>query len=109
MSDRCVRRLDGTLLRTELAIVEGQYFEVLARRGRLEVGGVRPVEIGAVLTPREAEVLAHPRLRLHVVTSRGRAGLLAREGKRYALATQCIGGGQGIATVLKKPGLHRGR
>ena len=29
-------RLDGTLLRTELAIVEGQYFEVLARRGRLE-------------------------------------------------------------------------
>ena len=29
------------------------------------------------------------------------ASLLAREGKRYALATQCIGGGQGIATVLE--------
>jgi HlyD family type I secretion membrane fusion protein len=29
-------RLDGTLLNTELAIVEGQYFEILARRGRLE-------------------------------------------------------------------------
>ncbi|WP_246026579.1 HlyD family type I secretion periplasmic adaptor subunit [Paracoccus luteus] len=29
-------RLDGTLLQTELAIVEGQYFEILARRGRLE-------------------------------------------------------------------------
>ncbi|WP_372799829.1 HlyD family type I secretion periplasmic adaptor subunit [Paracoccus seriniphilus] len=29
-------RLDGTLLSTELAIVEGQYFEILARRGRLE-------------------------------------------------------------------------
>ncbi|WP_111558360.1 HlyD family type I secretion periplasmic adaptor subunit [Paracoccus sediminilitoris] len=28
--------LDGTLLRTEHTIVEGQYFEVLARRGRLE-------------------------------------------------------------------------
>ena len=28
--------LDGSLLRTELAIVEGQYFEILARRGRLE-------------------------------------------------------------------------
>ncbi|MFN3276725.1 MAG: HlyD family type I secretion periplasmic adaptor subunit [Paracoccus sp. (in: a-proteobacteria)] len=28
--------LDGALLATELAIVEGQYFEVLARRGRLE-------------------------------------------------------------------------
>lgn len=29
-------RLDGSLLNTELAIVEGQYFEILARRGRLE-------------------------------------------------------------------------
>lgn len=28
-------RLDGSLLRTELAIVEGQYFELLSRRGRL--------------------------------------------------------------------------
>jgi acetyl-CoA acyltransferase len=29
------------------------------------------------------------------------ASLLRREGKRYAVATQCIGGGQGIATVLE--------
>lgn len=29
------------------------------------------------------------------------ASLLKREGERYALATQCIGGGQGIATVLE--------
>jgi acetyl-CoA acyltransferase len=29
------------------------------------------------------------------------ASLLVREGKRYALATQCIGGGQGIATILE--------
>ena len=29
------------------------------------------------------------------------AQLLHREGKRYALATQCIGGGQGISTVLE--------
>lgn len=29
------------------------------------------------------------------------AQLLAQHGKRYALATQCIGGGQGIATVLE--------
>ncbi len=28
--------LDGTMIKTELAIVEGQYFEMLARRGRLE-------------------------------------------------------------------------
>lgn len=30
------------------------------------------------------------------------AALLQREGGRYALATQCIGGGQGIATVLER-------
>jgi acetyl-CoA acyltransferase len=30
------------------------------------------------------------------------ASLLAREGKRYAIATQCIGGGQGIATILER-------
>ena len=29
------------------------------------------------------------------------AALLRREDKRYALATQCIGGGQGIATILE--------
>lgn len=29
------------------------------------------------------------------------ASLLQREGKKYALATQCIGGGQGIATILE--------
>lgn len=31
------------------------------------------------------------------------AALLARDKGRYALSTQCIGGGQGIATVLERP------
>lgn len=31
------------------------------------------------------------------------ATLLAKHGKKYALATMCIGGGQGIATVLERP------
>lgn len=30
------------------------------------------------------------------------ASLLKRENKRFALATQCIGGGQGIATILER-------
>ncbi len=30
------------------------------------------------------------------------AALLQREKQRYALATQCIGGGQGIATILER-------
>jgi acetyl-CoA acyltransferase len=29
------------------------------------------------------------------------ASLLKREGKQFALASQCIGGGQGIATILE--------
>jgi acetyl-CoA acyltransferase len=29
------------------------------------------------------------------------ASLLARNKARYALATQCIGGGQGIATIME--------
>ncbi len=32
------------------------------------------------------------------------AALLARDGGTYALATQCIGGGQGIATILERVG-----
>ena len=31
------------------------------------------------------------------------ASLLKRESAKYALATMCIGGGQGIATILEKP------
>ncbi|HVJ51728.1 MAG TPA: thiolase family protein [Aliidongia sp.] len=30
------------------------------------------------------------------------AQLLKREGKRFALSTQCIGGGQGVATILER-------
>jgi acetyl-CoA acyltransferase len=30
------------------------------------------------------------------------AALLVRENARYALATQCVGGGQGIATILER-------
>lgn len=31
------------------------------------------------------------------------ASLLVREGKKYGLATMCIGGGQGVAIVLERP------
>ncbi len=34
------------------------------------------------------------------------AQIMKREGKRFALATQCIGGGQGIATVLESASSH---
>jgi acetyl-CoA acyltransferase len=31
------------------------------------------------------------------------AALLEREAKKYALATLCVGGGQGMATILEAP------
>jgi len=44
--------LDGTLLRTEHTIVEGQYYEILARRGRLEAerGDAETITFPAELT-----------------------------------------------------------
>jgi HlyD family secretion protein len=49
-------RLDGSLLRAELATVESQYFEVLARRGRLEAerDGKDAPEFPAVLVAEAA-------------------------------------------------------
>ncbi|KGJ03895.1 RTX toxin [Paracoccus halophilus] len=38
-------RLDGALLNTEFTIVEGQYFEILARRGRLEAERAESTQI----------------------------------------------------------------
>ncbi len=37
------------------------------------------------------------------------SSLLKREGKRFALATMCIGGGQGIATILENPNYKDGK
>lgn len=42
--------LDGTMLRTELTIVEGQYYEILARRGRLEA---ERADLDTIIFPEE--------------------------------------------------------
>jgi HlyD family type I secretion membrane fusion protein len=49
--------LDGDLLRSERTIVEGQYFEILARRGRLEAERADAVEIEVPAPLREAAAL----------------------------------------------------
>ena len=52
--------------------------------------------------PRRRRDRARPSARRHRrAHHRQGGGALKREGRRYALATQCIGGGQGIATVLE--------
>ncbi|MGB3314988.1 MAG: HlyD family type I secretion periplasmic adaptor subunit, partial [Albidovulum sp.] len=50
--------LDGTLLRSELTIVEGQFFEILARRGRLEA---ERDDADTITFPEELTVIAGER------------------------------------------------
>ncbi|WP_395700969.1 thiolase family protein [Aquabacterium sp.] len=96
-------------------------FKALARAG-LDVGALDVVEINEAfasqalacirdLTLDPATVnldgggmaIGHPLGATGARITGKAAALLAREGGRYALATQCIGGGQGIATVLERP------
>ena len=61
-----------------------QEYDVLPGEKRPRPEGVSQ-RFGEILAEifqgREADVLAHPRYRLHIVTSRGHTGLLAREGR----------------------------
>ncbi len=84
-----------------------QEYEVLPgdKRPRPEGVSRRFGEILAeIFEGREAEVLAHPRWRLHVVTSRGRTRLLAREGR---LRTPLGYLGAFAANALSRPLLGR--
>jgi acetyl-CoA acyltransferase len=94
--------------------------KALARAG-LEIGAIDIVELNeafasqALACARElglrdetinldggAIALGHPLGATGARITGKAASLLAREGGRFALATQCIGGGQGIATVLER-------
>jgi acetyl-CoA acyltransferase len=60
-----------------------------------------PVPITKVNLDGGAIALGHPLGATGARITGKAASLLKRESKRYALATQCIGGGQGIATILE--------
>jgi acetyl-CoA acyltransferase len=94
--------------------------KVLARAG-IEIGAVDVVELNeafasqAIACVRElgirdetlnldggAIALGHPLGATGARITGKAASLLARTGGRYALASQCIGGGQGIATILER-------
>ena len=93
--------------------------KALARAG-LELGDIDVIELNeafaaqAIAVIREAGIdeakvnldggalaLGHPLGATGARITGKVAALLKREGKEFALATQCIGGGQGIATVLE--------
>jgi acetyl-CoA acyltransferase len=61
----------------------------------------RGLETGRVNLDGGALALGHPLGATGARITGKAAALLKREGGTYALATQCIGGGQGIATVLE--------
>jgi acetyl-CoA acyltransferase len=94
--------------------------KALARAG-LEIGAIDIVELNeafasqALACARElgirdeilnldggAIALGHPLGATGARITGKAASLLARTGGRYALASQCIGGGQGIATILER-------
>jgi acetyl-CoA acyltransferase len=94
--------------------------KALARAG-IEIGAVDVVELNeafasqAIACARElgirdetlnldggAIALGHPLGATGARITGKAASLLARTGARYALASQCIGGGQGIATILER-------
>jgi acetyl-CoA acyltransferase len=93
--------------------------KALARAG-LEIGDIEVVELNeafasqALACLRDLEIdpatvnldggalaLGHPLGATGARITGKAASLMRREGARYGLATQCIGGGQGIATVLE--------
>jgi acetyl-CoA acyltransferase len=59
------------------------------------------IDMGKVNLDGGAIALGHPLGATGARITGKAASLLVRENKKYALATQCIGGGQGIATILE--------
>lgn len=106
LAHRGVEAAFGTMAEAYVA----QQYDVLPgdKRPRPEGVSRRFAEIlGGIFEGREAEVLAHPRLRLHIVTSRGQnkgLGLLAREGR---LRTPLGYAGAFAANAVSRPLLGR--
>lgn len=92
-------RLDGTLLRSELAIVEGQFFEIVARRGRLEAErddapeiGVAPELADTAGTRPEIAALLEGQRRLFAARAESQANELAQHQRRLdQIASQIDG------------------
>lgn len=81
-------RLDGALLRSELAIVEGQFYEILARRGRLEAERADaavlsfPDELMAAAANPDIAALIDGQARLFAARAETQAKSLEQLGKR---------------------------
>ena len=91
------------LLRAGLSIGDIDIIELNEAFASQAIACVRDLELdmSKVNLDGGALALGHPLGATGARITGKAAALLKREGKRFALATQCIGGGQGIATILE--------
>lgn len=86
--------LDGTFLRSELSIVEGQFFEILARRGRLDAERDGVAEIvfpGELVTRTEADPALEALMDGQTRLFEARAATLRQNGEQLAERKAQIG------------------
>jgi acetyl-CoA acyltransferase len=91
------------LARAGLKIADIDIIELNEAFSSQSLGCIRDldIDVSKVNLDGGAIALGHPLGATGARITGKAASLLKREGKRYALATQCIGGGQGIATILE--------
>jgi acetyl-CoA acyltransferase len=91
------------LARADLDIADIEVVELNEAFASQAIACVRDLEIDPAIVNLDGGALAlgHPLGATGARITGKAAALLRREGRRYGLATQCIGGGQGIATVLE--------
>jgi acetyl-CoA acyltransferase len=91
------------LARAGLKIADIDVIELNEAFASQSLGCIRDLDIDVARVNLDggAIALGHPLGATGARITGKAAALLKREGKRYALSTQCIGGGQGIATILE--------
>lgn len=105
-----VEAIKKVLKRAELSISDIDVFELneafaaqcLAVLQEMEKQGL-PIPIEKLNIDGGAIAMGHPLGASGARITGKAANILQRTGKRYALATMCIGGGQGVALVLENP------
>jgi len=92
------------LARTSLDVSKLGIVEINEAFASQAIACMRDLELDAEMTNLDGGGISigHPLGATGARITAKAAALLQREGRRYALATQCIGGGQGIATILER-------
>ncbi len=91
------------LERAGITVADLDVVEINEAFASQSIASLRELGIDEAIVNRDggAIALGHPLGATGARITGKAAAILQREGGRYALATQCIGGGQGIATVLE--------